>query len=223
MQCGRPAGAARVKDVMTPAVFTVAPTDPVKHVVEVLARHRIHGLPVVDTEGRLMGMLTEADLVAKPAYAALPAGDVALRWERAAPGLARHLAHGSGTRATDFMSAPVFTLSSDAGLDEAARAMVENDIASCPVLDDGRLVGIVARADLLRAYARSDEQIADEVTAALAAEAGPLEGQAVTVSVTRGVVEIETAAVGAKEAGVIEELAYRVPGVIGAKVRLHAG
>jgi CBS domain-containing protein len=146
-----------VRDVMTTDVVTVGPEATYDEVVHRMLAHGISGLPVTDTEGTLVGIVTETDLVIRDAYGSdrrRPVGPIAdyLRdrdqaWVRKA----------SGTTARELMTPVVATASPDDELHVTARRMVESGYRRLPVLaSDGRLVGVVSRRDLLApAYARA--------------------------------------------------------------------
>src|SRR6266566_5616129 len=149
----------RVGDVMTTKVITATPSTPFKQLVELLAAHRIGGVPVVDEDGRVQGVVSEPDLVLKQEYP-----------RDHEPGLGERLRHRAdqarshGTVAKDLMSSPAVTIGEDATVGEAARLMDARCIKRLPVVDElGLLVGIVSRSDLLRVFLRSDEEIRAEV------------------------------------------------------------
>lgn len=141
----------QVKDVMSRAVLTVAPETPVHEVAAQLSEHHISGAPVVDTDGALLGMVTESDLAHRLAAKVAPPPS----WLRAlfspAPKEALDYAKTRGRTARDVMTTPVVTISEEASCEEAARLLEERGVRRLPVLRDGKLVGLVSRADLLRA------------------------------------------------------------------------
>jgi CBS domain-containing protein len=129
----------RVQDVMTIEVVVAQPTTPVKQVARLLADHRLSALPVVDGRGRVLGVVSEADLL----------GD------------GRPLAGGQpAATAGAVMTSPAVTVDAQATVTEAARRMQAAGLKRLPVVaGSGRLVGIVSRADLLRPLTRPDEEI----------------------------------------------------------------
>lgn len=181
-----------VDKVMTGKVITVRPTTVYRELVALMSEHAISALPVVDvadSTGRLVGLVTQDDLLAK---------------ERA--GAERHMTsrgHGEQARAhaevaRDLMTSPVMTVAPDDSLARAARLMHQARIRHLPVVDDeGRLVGIVSRGDLLKPYLRSDESIRHEIAADVFGRHTTLFG-ALEVEVAEGVVtltgELETTA-----------------------------
>jgi CBS domain-containing protein len=148
----------KVKDVMTASVVAVRETADFKEMVTVMRGHRISAFPVIDADGRVIGVVSEADLLVKEATPALPQGTIRLAWRL------RQRSKADGTTAAEVMSKPAVTVSQDAPVGEAARLMQSRRVKRLPVVDaDGRLRGIVSRADLLSVYERPDNEIRDEV------------------------------------------------------------
>jgi CBS domain-containing protein len=148
----------KVRDVMTPEVVVVAPDCGYKHIVDVLADFRVSAVPVVE-DGTLVGIVSEADLLRKIEFSddAVPPR----HFERHSRRIGRIKAAGETARAV--MSSPVVTVGPDASLATAARLMEQHGVKRLPVVDDGHLVGIVARRDLLRRYLRPDSEIGREI------------------------------------------------------------
>jgi CBS domain-containing protein len=137
----------RVKDVMTTRVISVAPETDVREVARILLSNRISGAPVVDGAGRVLGMLTEGDLMRRADIGSGDGGEenrAASAAERAGRFVKSH-----GLHAADVMTRPVLSVSEDTALDEVATLFEANHVKRVPVLRDGRLVGIVSRANLL--------------------------------------------------------------------------
>lgn len=139
-----------VRDVMTDDVVTVGPDAPYREIVDRLLAHDISGVPVVDADGALVGVVTEADLVSREAYGAerrRPLGLVLDYLRDRDPAWVRKAA---GRTAGELMTRVVTTASPDDELRVTARVMLESGHKRLPVVGaDGRLVGIVARRDLL--------------------------------------------------------------------------
>jgi CBS domain-containing protein len=141
----------RARDIMTTDLVTAPPDMPVEALAALMAERHISGAPVVDAEGRLVGLVTDGDLMRrlsakedKPASflaALLGAGaDQAIAYARA-----------HGRRVRDLMSTDLATVAEDATVEEVAHLLETRRIRRVPVVRDGRLVGVVSRADLLRA------------------------------------------------------------------------
>lgn len=151
----------RIEDVMTRDVVSVTPETPLKDVAAVLVERGVSGLPVCDADGTVVGVLSEADLLVKQGGAPERSGGL-FAWlvdTASAPDLAKLRAHTAG----EAMTAPAITVESHSPVSEAARTMVSLGVNRLPVVADGRLVGIVTRADLVRLFTRSDEEIARDI------------------------------------------------------------
>ena len=151
----------RVRDVMSSPVVTVPPGMPLKEVARILVTRGISAVPVVD-DGALVGILSEADLVPLELVPD-PRAHLAPLPEASPPAF---------RTASEAMTRDVIALPEEADVADAGRLMLERRIKSIPVLRGRRVVGIVARRDLLEVLARSDEEIARDVEALLAAELG---------------------------------------------------
>lgn len=149
-----------IKDVMTTEVVTVQPETPMKEVARLLVEHGISGLPVVDGDGAVVGVVSEADLLAKSRGAPPAHGRLASLLD---PGGVLERVKAEARVAGDAMTSPAITIASYRSIAAAAQEMLDRGINRLPVVAADRLVGIVTRADLVRAFARSDEQTAAEV------------------------------------------------------------
>lgn len=206
----------KVHDVMTRDVLTVAPHTSLKEVARLLSDHRISGLPVV-ADGEVVGVVSEGDLLFKERGPAERRGllgrllaehgnDVLLKLE------ARDV--------SDAMTAPPVTIEPARPLAAAARLMLEQGVNRLPVVDRSGLVGIVTRADLVRAFARSDEEIKREIEDDVIRRTlwlGPTE---IGVSVDEGEVVLEGRVARRTEAEVAEALVGAVAGVVSVDSRL---
>lgn len=137
-----------VKDVMTSSVVSVAPNETVEGVARTLLRHRISAVPVVDGD-RLVGIVSEGDLMRRyEEHGAARAWWLSLLADRTYEFLRTH-----GTRARDVMTREVITVSEDTNVERVAEILEARHIKWLPVVREGRLVGIVSRADILRGLA----------------------------------------------------------------------
>ena len=147
-----------VKDVMTSRVVWVRKDAPYKEMAARLRENWVSAFPVLDDEGKVVGVVSEADLLTKEAldggYDGMP-GMITGLLRRKEQGKAR------GITAADLMTHPAVTISPDAALESAARLMYKSKIKRLPVVDsDGRLTGIISRADVLSVFDRPDHEIA---------------------------------------------------------------
>jgi CBS domain-containing protein len=148
-----------VKDLMTTPVVTVGPETPFKEVVVRLAEHRVSAVPVVDNDQRVLGVVSEADLLLKEEYPE-PEQDIPLWWTKRTR---LNRAKAAASMARDLMTVAVVAIAPEATAAEAARRMHTAGVKRLPVVEGGRLVGIVSRADLLKVFGRSDAAIRREI------------------------------------------------------------
>src|SRR5215470_1981768 len=146
------------RDVMSKPVVSVHPDTPTREIARLLVDKGISAVPVVDNGGAPIGMVSEGDLI-RPERTARAAWrqswlEIFAEGEPLAPELLSWL-HSQHHTAHAVMSAPVITVSEDAELGEIARVLVTHRIKRVPVVRDGRVTGIVARDDVLRALALS--------------------------------------------------------------------
>jgi CBS domain-containing protein len=144
----------KAKDVMTSKVITVKPGTPVAEIAALLLEHRISALPVVDNKGRLVGIVSEANLLRRYEIGTDRARSGESWWMRLfsasrSPEAEYVLSHAR--RARDIMTPEVATVAPDTSLGEIATLLEKRRIKRVPVLERGRLVGIVSRSDLVRA------------------------------------------------------------------------
>jgi CBS domain-containing protein len=146
------------KDVMVRDVVTIKPDDSVDDTIALLAKHDISALPVVDADGRVVGIVSESDLVRRPEI-----GTEKYRpwWVEAitpAATLAHEFAKAHGHRVHEIMSRNVVSAREDTTLGEIATLLERHRIKRLPILDDGKLVGIVSRSNLIQALASQHAQ-----------------------------------------------------------------
>ncbi|MFF9489522.1 CBS domain-containing protein [Streptomyces sp. NPDC014676] len=191
-----------VGEVMTRDVVQAHRTTPFKEVVRLLDHHRISGLPVVDADGKVLGVLSGSDLVRLQAHRDGSAPSPALT-------------------AGDVMSSPAITVHPEQTVPDAARLMERRGVERLPVVDEAdRLIGIATHRDLLRVFLRADDDIRRQVTGDIVVGALGLPPDAVLVSVRDGVV---TLAGRVERRGQVPELLYaawRLEGVVGVVNRL---
>ncbi len=209
-----------VADVMTRSVTAVPPETPLKHVARLLVSGGISGLPVVDADRHVLGVVSEADLLIKEqGAAALPhrrAASVRGESRTTVEGMAKVEAQTAGAA----MSSPAITIGAEAALPAAAAIMVERKVNRLPVVEDGVLVGIVTRADLIRAYVRSDDQIAETIRQDVLLRHLLVNPVLFDITVSNGVVRMRGRAETRSIAEMIERLVALVPGVIALEANL---
>jgi CBS domain-containing protein len=201
----------KVETVMTKDVLVVERATPLREVARLLAEHTISGLPVVE-DGQVVGVVSEADILAK---------------ERGAPEkrprMVAVLLDGrlyddtrlEATTAGDAMSAPAVTIGPRADVSQAAARMLDGHVNRLPVVArDGTLLGIVTRADLVRAFVRSDAEIAREVKQDVVLRLLWISPDAVEVAVEDGVVHLTGTVENRETALMLPRFTQRVPGVV---------
>jgi CBS domain-containing protein len=205
-------GAVHVEQLMTAPVITVRPNMSLKEVAVLLVEHRISGVPVVE-DGAVVGVVSEGDIVAKEQGVATPAPDGLLAWlfggddEEITAKLAARTA-------AEAMSSPAVTIEPWRNAAAAAALMTDRGVNRLPVVDQGLLVGIVTRADLVRAFARADWEIERDIRDEVILRGFWMSPEGVRVQVLDG----EVTLAGEVENDLVAELlpheAQRVPGVI---------
>ena len=201
-----------VKDVMQTEVVTVAPEATLKEAAALLVEHRISGLPVVDADGAVVGVVSEADILYKERGDRPPRG--AFAWFFDPGGLADAKKLEARTVA-EAMTSPATTIQRWRNVADAARAMIELGINRLPVVHHDKLVGIVTRADLVRAFARSDEEIRTEIREDVLRRTLMLPNPgAIDVGVEDGAVTLSGSVERQYEAEVAAEASARIPGVV---------
>lgn len=177
-----------VAEVMTPDVITVSPSTPIKEAARLMSHSRIAAIPVVGVDGALVGIISETDFLGKRVNVEVVG---------------------------ELMTSPVATAAPGDTVPAAARTLLARNVKSLPVVtSDGRLVGIVSRADLLKVFLRSDEDIHRDVTASIAASPAEVEPPGVAVRVEDGVVTLTGAVRTPADAELVVTAAVAVSGTV---------
>lgn len=209
----------RVEDAMTTEVLTVQPDTPLKEAAEILTQRRISGLPVLDPQHRVVGVLSEGDILFKEAGGNERKGFLERLLTASAPELDLKLAARTVGEA---MSAPALTIGPKRQLSEAASTMIDEGVNRLPVIDnDGKLVGIVSRADLVRAFVRSDAEIAKEIRNDVLQRTLWIEPDAIEIAVEHGEVRLAGQVETKADAELIPSYVQRVPGVVSVLSKLR--
>jgi CBS domain-containing protein len=207
----------RVEDVMTKVVRTVSPGTSLKEAAEILAELRISGLPVVE-DGKVVGVVSEADILSKERGQAPERGGLLrLLFEPNGSARTKLLAMTAG----EAMTAPPITIAPDRQVAEAAGVMIDKRVNRLPVVDDaGALLGIVSRADLVRAFVRSDEEIAREIREDVVLHILWIAPEQIDVQVENGTVVLAGQVETQDDADLLPAFVKRVPGVVAVESRL---
>jgi CBS domain-containing protein len=202
----------RVHEVMTTDVATTAAESSLKDAALELVRRRISGMPVVDADHRVVGVVSEADILAKEGDEQKPGGF--LQW-LVDPGDPWVAARFDAVTVGEAMSAPARTILPDRTVAEAATLMLDENINRLPVVDaEGKLVGLVSRGDLVRAFVRSDEEILSEIQEDVIRRVLWLNPEEVDVTVESGIVTIKGEVASEADADLLPKFVRRVPGVV---------
>ncbi len=204
----------KVRDVMTTEVHTATEDTPYKELLESMLNDQVSGLPIIADDGYVAGMVPEADLIRKLAFS----GDhhVVLSFlsrmltGEEAPSVLRV----EGVSASDIMTRPVISVGPNDDVDHAARVMLAHHVTRLPVLVDGRLVGLVARRDLMRVFDVPDGDIAAAVERSLRDPLIAPDDHQVTASVEEGVVTLTGTVLHPSDVAIVASLARAVFGVV---------
>jgi CBS domain-containing protein len=211
----------KVREVMTTDVVTAQRATPFKELAEAMVDAGVSGIPIVDGD-QLVGIVTEADLIPKEAVAGRRRRGLDVLIDALGGGELGWMQKARALRADQLMSSPVETAAPDEDLRTVARRMVEHDRKRLPVVDDGRLVGIVARRDLLRLFHRSDAELADSVRERLADARWVPEDLAASFSVRDGRVSLDGTCEHPSDMRVVEGAIWALPGVVAVEDNLSA-
>ncbi|MCX4744742.1 CBS domain-containing protein [Kitasatospora sp. NBC_01287] len=199
-----------VHDVMTREVVSARPDTPFKEVAALFHRNDVTAIPVVDDQGRPVGVVSEADLIRKEAVLPDPGGrDPGRRLD------AYDRARAEAETAGGLMTGPAVTARGGWSIAEAARAMEKHKVKRLPVVDEiGRLVGIVSRSDLLEVFLRHDSAIREEIDHDVLGRTLRLAPDDVRVAVHDGVVTLSGRLPRRSLVPITEQLCRAVDGVV---------
>ncbi|MCS7173999.1 MAG: CBS domain-containing protein [Armatimonadetes bacterium] len=197
------------KDVMTAPVITVRPQTTLREAAELFLRYRISGAPVVDEEGRMVGIVTEADLLRREAQPMPEAkrGFLSFLWQDL------RIRAGRTVRVEEVMTREVVTATEETPVRELARRMLLRKINRIPIVREGKVVGIVTRADVLKAFARTDEELVAAVRRVLAEELG-VDLSRLEVQAEAGTIRIRGEVERASDVELVHRYAATVDGVV---------
>ncbi|MFI2738388.1 CBS domain-containing protein [Streptomyces sp. NPDC018711] len=199
-----------VFEVMTHSVVTAAPQTPFKEIARLFAENDVSAVPVVDPDRRLLGVVSEADLLRTTAELPDPEGRPA-----GVRPLSREKGPPDPETAAQLMTSPAVTAQPNWNLVETARTMHRKGIKRLPVTDEtGRLVGIISRSDLLRPFLRSDTAIRDEIEHDVLSDTLRLAPDTIRVTVDDGVVRLTGRVDERADIRVIVRLCRSVDGVV---------
>ncbi|NUK06862.1 CBS domain-containing protein [Streptomyces lunaelactis] len=216
---------SKVESVMVGEVISVTPATPFKDVAKLLAEHDITGLPVLDDDGTVLGVVSESDLLVRQASAG------GADEEQQGPRHGRTARSTADTRddkregltAGLLMSAPAITVKAEDTVAEAARTMLRRGVERLPVVDAAdRLVGIVTRRDLLQVFLRPDSEIRRHVIEDVLRDVLGLAPNVIDVHVVDGVVTLVGQLERHSQISVVLQLTQRLDGVVAVVDRLSS-
>lgn len=207
-----------VGDVMTRTVISIGRAAPFKEIVRTMEQWKISALPVVEGEGRVVGVVSEADLLPKEEFRDhTPSRIEQMRVLDA-------LIKSGGVTAEELMTAPAVTVHANATLAQAARTMAWYRIKRMPVVDDyGRLEGVVSRSDLLKVFLREDDDIAEEVRRTVVGQLFGGRSPEPAVRVSQGIVTLTGTVGDTSLIPVAARLTRAVEGVVDVDMQLKGG
>jgi CBS domain-containing protein len=183
-----------VRDLMTTDVVAVGPGASIRDAARLMFRYRVSGVPVVDMDDHVLGIITEGDFLA-------------MEIERLETGAVP-------TEVREVMSKSVKTIPPEMDVTGAARFMQAQDVKRLVVATDGRMVGIISRFDIVSAFTRPDDLIEDEIREDLVRRVLFVDPESIEVTVVNGVVTFVGSIGTRTEARLVEELARRLDGVV---------
>mgnify|MGYP002622760995 CR=1 FL=1 len=194
-----------VRQLMTGDVATISPDASLKEAARVMIERRVSGLPVIDGDNRLVGIVTEGDVLHQESLRQ-PATTLRSLFTSQ---------EGPAVTVAEAMTDKVKSVSPEADHTEAARIMESAHVKRLPVVDgDDRLLGILSRADVLRVFARSDEEIAAEIRSGVIERVLWLNSSALAVEVADGKVSLSGTVPTKSDSRILEEMARRIDGVV---------
>jgi CBS domain-containing protein len=207
----------KISELMHRDVVSVSPETTLKEVAALLVEHRISGVPVCLPDGRVAGVVSEADILVKEQVAPLEVSGLLGRLLDSAYGdHARFDAETAG----EAMTSPAITVSPGQDVVEAARLMTSRRVNRLPVVDGTKLVGIVTRADLVRAFDRPDTELAEEIADEVLLHTLWIEPGSVEVEVEDGIVALTGRVETRTIAEMVSAYVRRVPGVVSVRSQL---
>jgi CBS domain-containing protein len=217
-------------DIMSDDVVCVGPEATLREAIRLMLDNRVSGLPVVGDDGRVVGILTEGDLLHRSETGTERHRHPWLEFLIGPGRAAGDYVKTHGRRVDEIMTREVVSVGPDASLDELVRLLEHRRIKRVPVLADGRLVGIVSRADLMAAVARAldaeeavatgDDGIRERVLAELAKVPAWAPQSGLTITVKDGIVELNGVIFDEQERKALRVAAENVTGVKGVADRL---
>ncbi len=209
------------RDIMTSPAITARPDARVKDLVALMITHRISGIPIVTADHELVGIITEADILFKEVLPK-PHEPTPIAQRLHLPGIAEaaeRARKAEGLRADEIMTSPVITVTEAATVHEIAGLMVKHKVNRIPVLRAGKVVGIVSRADVLKAFTRTDQDLTEAIREGILHDLW-VDISKLAIEVKDGIVHLEGTLDRRSEKELVEKWAALADGVVGIESRL---
>lgn len=208
----------KIRDLATPRAITIGPDTSVWHAAKIMLKHGVSGLPVVDDDMKIVGMLTEGDLMRRSELGFHTIQDSGS--SGTGVGEARDYVRRHSWKAGDVMSRNVVVVEENDSIGKAARLMAEHNVKRLPVVREGKLAGMISRSDLLRVVASSmpeqiaagDESIRRSITTRLHEILGSRDSH-VDITVVDGSVRLSGQVASPDERDVAQVIAENTQGV----------
>ena len=212
---------AKVRDVMTTQVVAVRKNATFKDMAALLTEYRVSAFPVLDDEGKVIGVVSEADLLSKEALVADMGSQAAWLGRIAGSPYHDEFAKAAAITAADLMTKPPVVVTPDEPVTSAARLMYHGRVKRLPVVGEkGQLIGIVSRADVLSVYRRPDEEIRQEIIKNVIMNEFFADPDHFVVAVKDGIVTLEGYPESAAKGRDMVVEAWHVEGVVSVRDRL---
>jgi len=147
----------KAKDIMTSEIISVTVEDTVEGVAKLLTQHKISGIPVLDGDGKLVGIVTEADLLVRNKEIHIPSAFALLGgviWLENPKKFEEELKKAVAVKVKDIMTEKVYTVGEEATLEEIATLMADKKVNRVPVVREGKVIGIVSRGDIVKSLVK---------------------------------------------------------------------
>jgi CBS-domain-containing membrane protein len=212
---------AKVRDVMTTRVVAVRQNATFKDMAALLTEYRVSAFPVLDDEEKVIGVVSEADLLSKEALVADMGSQAAWLGRIAGSPYHDEFAKAAAVTAADLMTKPPVVVTPDEPVTSAARLMYHGRVKRLPVVGEkGQLIGIVSRADVLSVYRRPDEEIRQEIIKNVIMNEFLADPDHFVVAVKDGIVTLEGYPESAAKGRDIVVEAWHVEGIVSVRDRL---
>jgi CBS domain-containing protein len=221
----------RVRDLMSTDLTSVSPNTSVQEIADILVQKRISSVPVIDTAGRLVGIVSEDDLIRRAEIGTEPLRSWWRRLLTDVMAVAHEYVRSHGRRASDVMRKDPVTTTEDAPLSKVAAQMAREDVKQMPVVHSGRVVGMLSRSDIVRKLASAstmsatserlaDDAIRERIIARISSLPWAMRVRAANATVKNGIATIYGWVGSDLERRALHVVTENTPGVVAVRDRL---